>query len=70
MKGSTESSNSNEACGTPLTAGATSVIRHVVYIIKENRSFDNMFGAFPNANGASQRDASYWKGHPTRPYAG
>ena len=54
VKGSTESSNSNEACGTPLTAGATSVIRHVVYIIKENRSFDNMFGAFPNANGATK----------------
>ena len=28
-------------------------IKHVVFIIKENRSFDNMFGLFPGANGAT-----------------
>jgi len=28
-------------------------IKHVVIIIKENRSFDTMFGAFPGANGAT-----------------
>jgi len=28
-------------------------IKHVVIIIKENRSFDNMFGTFPGANGAT-----------------
>ncbi len=28
-------------------------IRHVVIIIKENRSFDGMFGRFPGANGAT-----------------
>lgn len=28
-------------------------IKHVVFIMKENRTFDNMFGAFPGANGAS-----------------
>ena len=28
-------------------------IKHVVYILKENRTFDNLFGAFPGANGAS-----------------
>ncbi len=29
------------------------VIQHVVFIIKENRSFDTYFGAFPGANGAT-----------------
>ncbi|MBI3648722.1 MAG: hypothetical protein HY240_08240 [Actinobacteria bacterium] len=28
-------------------------IKHVVFIVKENRSFDNMFGRFPGANGAT-----------------
>jgi phospholipase C len=28
-------------------------IKHVVFLIMENRSFDHMFGAFPGANGAS-----------------
>ncbi len=28
-------------------------IKHVVFLIKENRSFDNLFGLFPGANGAT-----------------
>ncbi|MGQ0670221.1 MAG: alkaline phosphatase family protein [Actinomycetota bacterium] len=28
-------------------------IKHVVFIIKENRTFDHMFGLFPGANGAT-----------------
>ena len=28
-------------------------IQHIVYIIKENRTFDNYFGTFPGANGAT-----------------
>jgi len=28
-------------------------IKHVVFIIKENRTFDNYFGTFPGANGAT-----------------
>ncbi len=28
-------------------------IKHVVFIIKENRTFDSMFGRFPGANGAT-----------------
>ena len=28
-------------------------IEHVVFIIKENRTFDNYFGTFPGANGAT-----------------
>jgi phospholipase C len=32
-------------------------IKHVVIIIKENRSFDNYFGTFPGANGATKGKA-------------
>ncbi|MCA1833467.1 MAG: hypothetical protein LC750_12205 [Actinobacteria bacterium] len=28
-------------------------IKHVVFVIKENRSFDNLFGTFPGADGAT-----------------
>jgi phospholipase C len=28
-------------------------IKHVIFVIKENRTFDNMFGRFPGANGAT-----------------
>src|SRR5580765_2123727 len=28
-------------------------IKHVIFLIKENRTFDNLFGTFPGANGAS-----------------
>ena len=28
-------------------------IKHVVFVIKENRTFDNMFGTFPGANGVT-----------------
>jgi len=28
-------------------------IKHVVFVIKENRTFDNMFGMFPGANGVT-----------------
>ena len=31
----------------------TSPIKHVVYLIKENRTFDHMFGRFPGANGVT-----------------
>ncbi len=38
------------ACTTGI--GCTP-IKHIVFIIKENRSFDSMFGTFPGANGAT-----------------
>src|SRR5262249_45224779 len=28
-------------------------VRHVVFVVKENRTFDNYFGKFPGANGAT-----------------
>jgi phospholipase C len=33
---------------------AQNPIKHVVFIVKENRSFDNYFGRFPGANGATE----------------
>lgn len=36
-----------------MTAAATSPIRHVVIIVKENHGFDNYFGTFPGAAGAT-----------------
>jgi YVTN family beta-propeller protein len=35
----------------PRTVGAQTPIRHVIYIIKENRTYDQEFGDLPNANG-------------------
>jgi phospholipase C len=38
-----------------ICAGQTTTpIKHVIYIVKENRSFDNYFGKFPGADGATQ----------------
>src|SRR5258708_11859312 len=28
-------------------------IKHVIFLVKENRTFDNYFGKFPGANGAT-----------------
>jgi phospholipase C len=41
-------------------------IRHVVFIIKENRSFDSMFGTFPGANGATTYRDAAGTVHPLR----
>lgn len=39
------------ASNSPTTATATTPIKHAVFIMMENRTFDSMFGRFPNANG-------------------
>jgi phospholipase C len=65
----TEDRTRNETSPSPLTGRATPVaapdivdasefetrwpIKHVVFLIKENRSFDHLFGTFPGANGTS-----------------
>ncbi|HTS36982.1 MAG TPA: alkaline phosphatase family protein [Candidatus Solibacter sp.] len=41
-----------------LTATDITLIQHVVFIIKENRSFDSYFGTFPGANGATSGEIS------------
>lgn len=33
---------------------AQNPIQHIVFIVKENRSFDHMFGQYPGANGATE----------------
>ena len=38
---------------TSHAANDPTAIQHTVFIIKENRSFDNYFGGFPNADGAT-----------------
>jgi len=35
----------------PLAAGDPSLIEHVVYVIKENRTYDQVFGDLPQGNG-------------------
>src|SRR4051794_19164982 len=41
------------ASGASAAAPADmTVIQHIVFIVKENRSFDSMFGTFPGADGA------------------
>src|SRR5438105_8089460 len=42
----------SQAAGQQVRTGSTP-IQHVVFLIRENRSFDNLFGTFPNANGAT-----------------
>lgn len=43
--------------GTGIVAGI-SQIQHIVFIVKENRSFDNLFGTFPGVNGATSGPVS------------
>jgi DNA-binding beta-propeller fold protein YncE len=35
----------------PATVGGTSPIRHVIYIVRENRTYDQVFGDLPAGNG-------------------
>src|SRR5579859_7896099 len=45
---------SASAQGTPVgTAQSAGPIKHIIFFIKENRTFDNYFGTYPNANGAT-----------------
>src|SRR6516162_7413129 len=45
------SSRSSTPSGSP--SPGIDVIQHVVFIIKENRTFDNYFGTFPGADGTT-----------------
>jgi YVTN family beta-propeller protein len=38
----------------PQRVGEASPIQHIIYIIKENRTYDQVFGDIPNANGDSK----------------
>ncbi len=52
---STSTTSSTSGTGGSGTGGGAVVtpIKHVVVIVKENHTFDNYFGAFPGAEGAS-----------------
>jgi phospholipase C len=41
----------------PQSGSGSSPIQHVVLIVQENRSFDNLFAKFPGANGATHGEA-------------
>lgn len=47
--------NGLRRAATPKATPAAGVqsIKHIVFLIKENRSFDNLFGRFPGADGAT-----------------
>jgi phospholipase C len=54
----TDDSDGHVATGTPSLSARPEAatkwpIKHVVFIIKENRSFDNLFGRFPGADGST-----------------
>jgi phospholipase C len=44
--------------GSAIQGGSINVIQHIVFIIKENRSFNNYFGTFPGATGATSGKVS------------
>ena len=46
---------------TTQTVNAPTAIQHTVFIIKENRTFDNYFGGFPGADGAVKGTTSTGK---------
>jgi phospholipase C len=48
-----------KATSTPSGAKDITVIQHIVFIIKENRTFDNYFGTYAGANGATTGLTSY-----------
>jgi phospholipase C len=63
-----------EPAGTPLlpsawneAQSATTPIKHVVIVIQENRSFDNLFATFPGADGTKTGKAAAMS--PTLAYA-
>jgi YVTN family beta-propeller protein len=50
----TEARPSNAPSIVPREVGAGSPIQHVIYIIKENRTYDQVFGDLPKGNGDSR----------------
>jgi phospholipase C len=50
------------AQGTP--AQNAGPIKHIIFFIKENRTFDDYFGTYPNANGATTATSADGKAIP------
>ncbi|NOY57991.1 MAG: bifunctional YncE family protein/alkaline phosphatase family protein [Calditrichaeota bacterium] len=53
LKNLTSKDISRQVHAIPRTTGESSYIRHVLYIIKENRTYDQIFGDLPQGNGDS-----------------
>jgi len=51
--GNTSPGATHPATSDPTRFHTSTPIEHVVFLIKENRSFDNLFGRFPGADGAT-----------------
>jgi YVTN family beta-propeller protein len=51
LKGSVKKGDSRKIVPVPMLPDQTSVFKHVVYIIKENRTYDQVFGDMPQGNG-------------------
>ncbi len=51
-----------------LDATGAGKIQHIVYIVQENRSFDNLFQAYPGADTVSSGKDSQGKTIKLRPY--
>src|SRR5213080_15159 len=47
----------------PSHVHASYPIKHIIIMVKENRTFDTMFGTFPGANGATKYTDQYGKVH-------
>jgi phospholipase C len=60
----TASTSSTSPTTVVSGAGAGGTITHVIFMVKENRSFDSMFGAFPGANGATTYTGTDGRTHP------
>jgi phospholipase C len=46
--------NGGNGTQSPPPANGENPIEHVIFLVKENRSFDHYFGAYPGAEGASE----------------
>jgi len=58
-----------EQLGQQLTPNADGnlPIKHIIFLVKENRTFDNYFGTFPGANGATTGQTSDGRTVPLGP---
>ncbi len=59
-------SANNPATATPAPGTSNGAIKHIVFFIKENRSFDDYFGTYPGANGATMATDSMGQVVPLR----
>ena len=59
-----------EKTAIPTKVGDPSPIKHVIYIIKENRTYDQVFGDIPRGNGDPSLVMFGERGHAQPPQAG